>query len=808
MLDKNYEAEKVEAKWQKYWEEQKIYKFNPKSKKPIYSIDTPPPYASSGHLHVGHGLSYTQFEIVARIRRLLGFEVYFPPCFDDNGLPTEKYVEEKLGINKAKTNRAEFRKMCLKESRKAEEDYANKFFRKLGHSYDWDYLYTTISPEAQRVTQTVFLKLVEQGDCYRKEEPVIWCPHHETALAQAEVEDLDRSTKLNNVYFDVADSNEKIEIATTRPEFLPACVGIFVHPEDERYKHLLGKDILVPLFNYKVKVMKDETVDKEFGSGIMMVCTFGDTADIEKWKKYKLELRTILDLNGTLNDLCGKYKGMSLEKARQAMLTDLEAEGKLKSQEPLQQTVGSCWRCSTPVEYIVTKQWFIKTLIYKDALIKRSKEVNWYPDFMRTRFENWTTNLGWDWIISRQRYYGVPIPAWHCDECEQVIFPKQEELPVDPIEVEKKCPKCKKTARPDTDVFDTWMTSSNSPEVASRWLENPEQYKKIAPMTLRPQSHDIIRTWAFYTILKSHLLFNRIPWEDIIINTYVLDPKGKGMSKSKGNVVWMDTIINNYSVDAFRYWVGGASLGSDLAFKEQELVAGKKFLTKLWNSSKFVFMHLENYKHEPKKTKLMIVDKWFLSKLFDLTKKIKKMYLDYNIAGARRDIEVFFWHTFCDNYLEIVKDRLYNPNERGKEAKKSAQYTLYHALVTILKLMSPITPHITEELYQSYYAAKDKENCKSIHISQWPEIEQPLKTDVYEKIEEPLLYIISEVRKYKTAKQMSLKEELKKVSVETPFDFSKLPKQDFESLKQDLLRTIKAKELELKVGKEFKIKIS
>lgn len=250
-------------------------------------------------------------------------------------------------------------------------------------------------------------------------------------------------------------------------------------------------------------------------------------------------------------------------------MRELDKEGMLEKQEPLQQTVGSCWRCNTPVEYILAKQWFIQTLKYKKELIQRGREISWFPKFMRARFENWTENLKWDWIISRQRYYGVPIPVWYCEECNETIFPNEKDLPIDPMEIKKTCPKCKKLVKPDTDVFDTWMTSSNSPEVACKWLEKPEQYKKISPMTLRPQSHDIIRTWAFYTILKSHLLFNRIPWKDVMIGTYVLDPKGKGMHKSKGNAVWADELIEKYNVDAFRYWVGGASVGNDLPFKEQ-----------------------------------------------------------------------------------------------------------------------------------------------------------------------------------------------------------------------------------------------
>jgi len=749
---KGYDAEEAEKKWQNYWEKEKIYKFDSKSKKKIYSIDTPPPYASAGHLHVGHALSYTQFEIIARIMRQLGFNVYFPPGYDDNGLPTEKYVEEKLGIDKNKVNREEFRRICLKESKKAEDIYTNNVFKKLGHSYDWDLLYQTISPESQKVAQTAFLKLIKKGDCYRAREPVIWCTKHETALAQAEVEDLARKTKLNYIDFNIENSNEKVTIATTRPELLSSCVGVFVNPKDKRYKNLVGKSLNVPLFNYDVKVMEDEKVDIDFGTGIVMVCTFGDNTDIEWWKKHKLELKISINEKGKLNEKAGKYAGLGLKEAREKIIEDLEKEGRLKKQEELEQTVGSCWRCSTPVEYLVKEQWFIKTLSYKKQLLQYGKKVKWHPDFMRIRYENWVQNLGWDWCISRQRYYGIPIPVWYCDNCKEIILPKEAELPVDPTIVKKKCDKCGKDARADTDVFDTWMTSSNSPEVACRWLEKQDLYKKLVPMNLRPQSHDIIRTWAFYTILKSFLLFKRIPWKDITINTFVLDDKGKGMSKSKGNVVWADELLKRFNVDAFRYWVGTASLGSDLPFKEQDLVAGSRFLTKLWNASKFVLMNLKNYKLKKPK-KIEVIDKWMLDKTSNLVEEVKKLYLDYNIAEGKRKVENFFWKDFADNYLEIVKNRVYNGS---KEEKESAFFTLYSSLLAILKLIAPIMPHITEEIYHMKFA-KD-EQCKSIHISKWPDLK--FKDKKSKEVGDLLVKIVSKVRQEKAKKQKSVKAEI------------------------------------------------
>ncbi len=790
-MAKQYKAKEVEEKWRGFWNKEKIYKFNINSKKKIFSIDTPPPYASSGHLHVGHALHYTQFEIIARVMRLFGYEVYFPPGFDDNGLPTEKFVEEQLGISKKDTDRAEFRKICKKESEKVEKDYADRVFKRLGHSYDWSLLYQTISSEAQKVSQTAFLKLVEKGDCYRKEEPVIWCPYHETALAQAEVEDLARETKLNYIDFDVVNKGnkkERVAIATTRPEFLPSCVGIFVHPNDKKNKWLVGKKLKVPIFNHEVEVKKDEKVDMDFGTGIVMVCTFGDSTDIEWWKKHNLELRNLLNKNGTLKEIAGKYQGKKIEGARKEILQDLKKEGRLKKQEPLQQTVGSCWRCSTPIEFIVAKQWFIKALKYKKQLIKRAREINWNPGFMRKRFEDWTENLAWDWVISRQRFYGVPIPVWYCDDCDEIVFASLDELPVDPIEHGKRCPKCGKNTRAETDVFDTWMTSSNSPEVASRWLEAPKQYEKIAPMSLRPQAHDIIRTWAFYTVLKSHLLFNRVPWKNIMIGTYVLDEKGKGMSKSKGNAVWADELIEKYSVDAFRYWVGTASLGSDLPFKEKELIAGQRFLNKLWNASNFVFMNLKDY-NKSKSCQLQEIDKWILQELKNTLDKVRNFYEKFDIANAKREAERFFWNIFCDNYLEIVKDRIYN--SKGEE-RESAQYVLYTSLLTILKIWAPITCFITEEIYQNNF--KKYEKNKSIHVSKWPEI----KIKENKKLKEKgnlFLDLLAKVRQEKTNAKKSVKAPI-------ILFIEKNKKENLEGVLQDLKAVCNAKDI--KQGK-FKV---
>jgi len=793
-LPKRYNSDESEKKWKIYWDKNKIYAFDKKSKKPIYVIDVPPPYASAEHLHVGHALSYTQFEIAARIKRMQGFNVYFAPCFDNNGLPTEKFVEEKFGIDKSSVKRYDFIKLCRKESAKVEKIYSENVFKKLGHSYDWSLLYTTIGPEAQKVAQTSFLKLIKQGDCYRSEEPTIWCTKHQTALAQAEVENLERNTKLNYIYFEC--EKKKIEIATTRPELLPSCVGIFVNPKDKRYTKLIGKKAKVPLFNYEVKILSDEKVDTEFGSGIVMVCTFGDTTDIEWWKKYKLPLRISIDKEGKLNENAGKYNGMKLLEARKLILDDLKKEGKLIKQDNLDQVVGTCWRCSTPVEHIITKQWFIKTLKYKKQLIKQGKQINWWPSFFFKRYESWVKNLNWDWCISRQRYYGVPIPVWYCEKCGKPNFPNGKDLPIDPTKdkINKKCSCGSNKFKPETDVFDTWMISSMTPQIATRWLEDPKKFNSKFPLQLRPQGHDIIRTWAFYTILKSYLHFKKIPWTNIAINTFVLDEKGKGMSKSKGNAIWANDILDKYSVDAFRYLVGTAAYGSDISFNEQELVAGEKIITKLWNASKFVIMHLEDYDFK-KPEEMESIDLGLLSKLNKLIKVCTNKFGKFEYGKASQEIHKFFWNVFCDNYLEIAKDRLYNPDKRGKESRKSAQYTLYKTLLTLLKLFAPVMPFITEEIYNLYFIKK--EGKKSIHISEWPKHENEFTDNISEKVFDNFTDILNKVRQTKAKYKKSLKEEI-------ILTLPNLTKKRLSDSLEDLKAVTKAKEIE--VGTRFGIK--
>ncbi len=748
------DIKKIEKKWQDYWEKEKIYKFNQKSKKKIFSIDTPPPTVSADHLHVGHAMHYSQFEFIARFKRMRGFNVLFPMGFDDNGLPTEKFTEEKHKINIKEISREKFRNLCYETASKVIKEDMKPFFISLGFSCQWP-AYRTIDNNSQKLAQISFLDLYKKGHLYRAEEPILWCPYHQTALAQATVESKSRTAILYYIYFNVEkknknDKNKQITIATTRPELLSSCVAIFVNPKDKRYKNLVGKKVKVPLFDLKVPVIEENDVDMGFGTGIVMCCTFGDTSDVLWWKKHKLPMIISLTKDGKLNKNSGKYQGLTIEKAKQKIVEDLKNKNLIEKQEEIEQTIGVCWRCSTPIELIPTKQWFVRILPFKEQLIKQGKRIRWFPVFSRRRYEEWVNNLSWDWCISRQRYYGVPIPVWYCKKCGQVILPKEKDFPIDPTsqKLKKTCKCGSKEFIPEYDVLDTWFTSSMTPELATEWNS------KLLPFSLRPQAHDIIRTWAFYTILKSFLHHNNIPWKNVMISGFGLAPDGKPMHKSLGNAIWINPVLEKYGADAFRFWASSTKLGEDSAFREKELVAGKKFTIKLWNAAKFVSLHLKKIKKKPKQA----FDIWIMSKINSLTSRCTKYFEEYEYSKTKAEIENFFWHTFCDNYLEITKNRLYKGK---KQEKESAQYALYNSFLTIIKLLAPIMPHMTEELYQQYF--KKQEKKKSIHISEWPKHDEKLKnkkTQEIEKLGDQAIEIITEVRQQKTKAQKSLKAEI------------------------------------------------
>ncbi len=805
----NYDPKLSEPKWQKYWQDNQIFHFQEKSKKPIYSIDTPPPYASADHLHVGHGMHYSQFEFVARFKRMRGFNVFFPMGYDDNGLPTERYVEKKHNLDKSKISRKDFIQLCIEDTKVTGQTYRDLFTR-LGFSIDWNLLYHTIGDKARRVAQTSFLDLYKKGRMERTDYPTMWCTSCQTTIAQADLDNIDLTSHFNDIVFKCG--SQDLIISTTRPEMLPACVGLFYHPEDKRYQKLKSKFATVPLFNYEVPILSDESVAIDKGTGLMMVCTFGDKDDVEKWHKCQLPLRVTIDEQGRMNELAGKYAGKKLKAARAEIIADLQEAKLLLRQQNITHAVNVHERCGTEIEFLKKAQWQIKVLDKKEELLEIAQKVNWYPEHMKVRYEHWVKNLQWNWGISRQRYYGVPFPIWYCKKCGEVLLPEEKELPVDPREekykgkLNGKCSCGSTETIPEMDVMDTWMTSSCSPEINADWGAKTER-KNFLPMSLRPQAHDIIRTWAFYTLAKSYFHHNNIPWKDIMVSGHGQDPHGQKMSKSKNNFIVAQDIIGKYSADAFRFWAASVKLGDDLPFQEKDVLTGQKFVNKLWNASKFGLMHLGDYQFSTKQKPSELFDKWMLSKLNKLIKLSTDSFEQYEYSRSKSEVEKFFWHTFCDNYMEIVKDRMYNPQIRGAEARTSAQLGIFSGLLSTLKLMAPIMPHITEEVYQLYFAGQEK--LKSIHSSAWPEFNPKLIDEEAEEIGDWGVDILNTVRKFRSANQMSMKDELAElILISEAKDFQKR----IELILKDLRAVTKVREIKFSgetdlETTDFKIKV-
>ncbi len=784
-LPKKYDFKECEKKWHELWEKNKIYKFDPKSREEIYSIDTPPP-TISGKMHIGHAFSFSQQDFVARYKRMAGFNVFYPFGTDDNGLATIKLIERTKKVKEKNFTRKEFVELCLKTLEEIRPEFIQDW-KNIGMSSDFDIYYTTINEHCQRISQKSFIDLYNQGKEYRTEAPMMICPLCQTAIAQVEMEDKELESQL--VYIKVkVETGDTLVFATTRPELLPACVGISVHPDDKRYKHLIGKKISLPLINRSVELSADSETEMEYGSGVVYYCTYGGVECIDWLTRHKgTKPIHIMGIDGKYNEKAGKYKGMTSQEARKEIIKDLEKAGALDKVEDIKHIVNVHERCGTEIEYVATKQWFIRYLDIKKELLKAGAELRWFPDHMRNRYDNWVKGLKWDWCISRQRHFGIPIPVWYCKKCDEVILPEEKDLPVDPT-VDKPNKRCKCGSYEfvgEKDVLDTWATSSLTPQIAAELFKGQKIYDKLYPMNLRPQAHDIITFWLFNTVVKSQLHNSINPWEDVMISGWALDPKGKKMSKSKGNVIHPQDVMDKYGADCLRFWAASSKLGEDLSFQEKDLITGKKFIVKLWNASKFGFMHLKDYKlGAPKHIEL--IDRWLLSKLSDLVKNCTDSFNRYEYSRVKQDTEKFFWHTLCDNYLEIAKDRLYNPDKRGEESRLSAQYTLYNAILSVLKLMAPIMPFITEELYHGFFKKHEKD--KSIHLSRWPSI------DMYNKeateAGDFFVYVLEKVRKAKAEQSLSMKSPVKRLVCK-----GKITIEDFEAIKEDLKATTSATEI-------------
>lgn len=760
MLPKKYNHRESEKKWQEYWIEGGMYKFDPSSEK-IFSIDTPPPTVN-GKIHIGHVFSYSQAEMIARFWRMRGYNVFYPLGFDDNGLPTERLVEKQYKIKANEMKREDFTKLCLETTQEFEASF-KKLFISLGFSVDWDLEYSSIGDLAQKTSQKSFIDLYKKDKVYHSESAALWCTECRTAIAQAEVETKVLDTTFNYIKFEIEGETEDLIIATTRPELMPACVCVFVNPNHEKLAKFIGKTAIVPILDLKVPIMADEKVDIEKGSGAVMCCTFGDLTDLEWWRKYKLPLKKAITKEGRISEDINKYAGLKVKDARKQIIEDLEAAGKLIKKEEIEHNVSVHERCSTPIEITISKQWFIKILDRKDDFIEAGHKIKWYPTHMKDRYMNWVENIQWDWCISRQRYFGVPFPVWYCKDCGEVTLPEVNNLPVNPLSSNPsgacKCG-CGEFV-PESDIMDTWATSSVTPLINTKWFYDNKLIDKIMPMSLRPNSHDIIRTWDFYTIVKNLYHLEKLPWDNVMVSGFVLASKGEKISKSKGNAVHSpEALIEQYSADVLRYWAASGRLGNDLVFSDDELKNGGKLVTKIWNASKFALMHLEDYtKKEP--IKLLPFDRWMLSKLNNMLVEARAYLEKYEVGLTLNLIEKFFWN-FCDNYIEIVKDRLYKPELHGEDQRLSGQYAMYVSLLNILKVFAIFFPHVCEEIYHGYF--KDFEGCSSIHLTNIDEFKFDSDAEII-TLGDIGVEIISQVRKYKSENSLSLKVELEKLTI-------------------------------------------
>jgi len=801
---KGYDFAEVEAKTKEFWEKEKIFKADIKNS--TYSIDTPPPTVS-GKMHIGHAFSYSQQDFIARFRRMNG-GVFYPFGTDDNGLPTERLVEKLKKVKSKNMSRADFIQLCLKTLEEIRPDFINDW-KKLGISADYEKCYSTIDDNSRKLSQKGFLDLFKKGEIYKKEFPTLWCPECQTAIAQAELEDKEKMTYL--VYLKAKlDDGSFVIYATTRPELHPGCVGISIK-EDGKYvkvkhnneswiiskdalenmqkefdlklekeflgKELIGKEVEVPYSEQKVKISHDISAKTEYGTGIVYYCSYGGL-DCVQWLGRHPEANPVHVMDESGSYTKGPFKGMKSPESRKKIIELLDKEGFLIKKEKMNHAVNTHDKCGTDIEFVATAQWFIKVMDKKDKLIEQGNKINWYPEYMHKRYDNWVNGLQWDWNISRNRHFGIPIPVWSCNDCDEIIVAEVAELPIDPLQVEKTCPKCGKKATPETMVLDTWATSSLSPKIASSLVGD----KIKLPFSLRPQAHDIIRTWAFYTIARAYLHENEIPWKDIVISGNV-SLGGEKMSKSKGNVIDPETILEKYGADALRFWASGSSLGSDLDYQEQDLVTGKKTVNKLWNAAKFVFMNLEDYDGKSKPKNLEKIDELFLQKLNFSLSKITECFYRYEYSKAKQEIEKLFWD-FTDNYLEIVKTRVY---QGTGDARLSAQYSLYKTLFAIIKLFAPIMPFVTEEIYQTNF--KKFEEKKSIHVCEWPTSGKSKDFQILNSFYE----ILSRVRQEKTNAQKSMKAEIILTTDKT---------KDFKGMLDDLANVTNAKEI--KKG-EFKV---
>jgi valyl-tRNA synthetase len=765
----------LEAKWSGAWEEQGVYSFDRSApRERVFSIDTPPPTVS-GSLHVGHVFSYTHTDAVARYRRMQGREVFYPMGWDDNGLPTERRVQNHFGVRcdpsvpydadfqpppaeggrgsdskePISISRPNFVELCLRLT-ESDEQVFESLWRTLGLSVDWSMTYTTIGRLAQRISQRSFLGLLARGGTYQLEAPTLWDVDFQTAVAQAELEDRERPGAMHKVRFHQAsdasppsrrDGHKDVEalIETTRPELIPACVALLAHPDDERFSDLVGGEVITPLFGTRVPILTHPLVERDKGTGLVMVCTFGDLTDVTWWRELGLGVRSVLGPDGRLTEVpwgepgwesadpararesYGELSGRTVNQARRRIVELLQDSGDLIGEpQPVNRAVKFFEKGERPVEIITSRQWFIRTIDHRDQLIARGRELEWHPPYMRARYEDWVNGLTGDWCVSRQRFFGVPFPVWYPIDpagailYDQPIAASPDQLPVDPSTDAPDGYKASQRGQPggfagDPDVMDTWATSSLTPQIAGQAGEDPDLFAKVFPMDVRPQAHDIIRTWLFSTVLRSELDYEELPWRNAAISGWVLDPDRKKMSKSKGNVVTPMHLLEEYGADAVRYWAVSGRPGTDTAFDPQQMKVGRRLAVKLLNASKFAIADLppegEALGHP--------LDRALIARLADVVAEATESFESYDYARALERAESFFWW-YCDFYLELVKGRRYDPDPA---VSASVSLALRLSLSVFQRLFAPFLPFVCEEVWSWWQEG-------SVHRAEWPQAQE------------------------------------------------------------------------------------
>jgi valyl-tRNA synthetase len=755
--------EGLERKWGERWERDGTYRFDrSKARAEVFSIDTPPPTVS-GALHVGHVYSYTQTDVIARFHRMRGREVFYPMGFDDNGLPTERRVQNHFGVacdpsrayepalalspavknmpaakdGRRPVSRRNFLELCH-ELTAADERGFEEMWRSLGLSVDWRHTYTTIGERARRVSQTSFLDLLARGLAYRTEAPTMWDVDFRTAVAQAELEDRVTTGASHGVQF-ALEAGGDVAVDTTRPELLPACVALVCHPGDTRYQQLIGGEATTPVFGASVPIHGHRLADPTKGSGIAMVCTFGDVNDIVWWRELRLPVRSVICPDGTIapgewgsgwdsrdpaaaRRAHGQLAGLTVAQARRRIVELLARSGALIGpQRPLEHPVKFYEKGDRPLEILSTRQWFIRTAEFQARLLERGRELEWHPPRMRIRYEDWVRGLAGDWCISRQRYFGVPFPVWYRLDEHGSPEPADPLLPGDPPPIDpsldtppgydegQRGQPCGFIA--DGDVMDTWATSSLSPRIAGGAPDDPDLLGRVYPMDLRPQAHDIIRTWLFSSVLRAQLEHDRLPFGHVAISGWVVDPDRRKMSKSKGNSLAPQDLIDRYGADGARYWAAKAQLGADAAFDEQQMKVGRRLAVKLLNASKLI-TSLGAPAGSPGEEPL---DRDLLASLAGAVHEAGRRLIQYEHSRALEIIERSFWG-FCDDYLELVKNRAYG--EFGPGRQGAAIATLRDALSTYQRLLAPFLPYVTEETWSWWQTG-------SVHRAPWPTSLEP-----------------------------------------------------------------------------------